>query len=163
MNTKDAIKQTYGFSQMVLNGYIGDFADEDLMQRPADGCNHLAWQLGHLISSEGNLLNMIAPDSAIALPDGFADAHGKENASSDDASQFHTKAEYLDLFAKSQAATFAALDGMSDEDLDKPGPEEMQGFCPTVGSMFVLIGTHVMMHVGQIVPVRRRLDKPIVM
>ena len=163
MNTKDAIKQTYGFSQMVLNGYIGDLSDEDLMQRPADGCNHIAWQLGHLISSECSLLNMVAPGAAAELPEGFADTHGKENATSDDASQFLSKAEYLELFSKTQAATFAALDGISDEDLDKPGPEQMAGFCPTVGSMFVLIGTHVMMHVGQIVPLRRKPDKPIVM
>lgn len=163
MNTKDAIKQTYGFSQMVLQGYLGDLEDADLMQRCGDGCNHVAWQLGHLIASEGNLLNMVVPGAGIELPEGFADKHGKENASSDDASQFQSKEEYFALFEKTKAATFAALDGLSDEDLDKPGPEEMASFCPTVGSMFVLISTHVMMHVGQFVPVRRRLGKPIVM
>ncbi len=163
MNTKDAIKQTYGFSQMVLNGYLGDFEDADLMQRPGEGCNHIAWQLGHLISSEGNLLNMAVPDAAAELPDGFVENHAKENAGSDDASQFCTKAEYLELFQKVQAATFAALDSLSDDDLDKPGPEGMRNFCPTVGSLFILISTHVMMHVGQIVPIRRRLGKPVVM
>jgi len=163
MNAHDAIKQTYGTSQMVLNGYIGDLEDADLMQRPGDGCNHVAWQLGHLISSECNLLNMVAPDAAAELPEGFVENHAKENAGSDDAAQFCSKAEYLELFQKVQAATFAALDGMSDADLDKPGPEAMRDFCPTVGSLFVLIGTHVMMHVGQIVPIRRRLDKPVVM
>ncbi|MEZ6131628.1 MAG: DinB family protein [Planctomycetaceae bacterium] len=163
MNAHDAIKQTYGISQMVLNGYIGDLEDSDLMLRPGDGCNHIAWQLGHLISSECNLLNMAVPDAAAELPAGFVENHAKENAGSDDASQFCSKAEYLDLFQKAQAATFAALDGMSDADLDQPGPEAMRNFCPTVGSLFVLIATHVMMHVGQIVPIRRRLNKPVVM
>ena len=120
MNAKEAIKQTYGFSRMVLSGYIRDLSDEDLMQRPGDGCNNLAWQLGHLISSECSLLNSAVPDAAPELPDGFADQHGKENTSSDDASQFCTKAQYAELFDQVQAATFAALDGMSDEDLDKP-------------------------------------------
>ena len=69
----------------------------------------------------------------------------------------------MDLWGKVKAATFAALDGMSDEDLDKPAPEELQSFCPTVGSTFVLIGTHPMMHAGQMVPIRRKLEKPIVM
>lgn len=163
MNTLDAIKQTYGFSQMVLNGYLGDLSDADLLVRPADGCNHVAWQLGHLISSEGNLLEMIAPGAAATLPDGFEENHSKENAGSDDAASFLTKAEYIELFQKAQAATFAALDGMSDSDLDKPGPESMKDFCPTVGSLFILIATHVMMHVGQFVPLRRKLQKPIVM
>lgn len=163
MNTKETIKQTYEFSHMVLNGYLGDFTDQELMQRPGDGCNHVAWQIGHLISSECNLLNMVAPGSACELPAGFAENHGKENSGNDDASKFHSKDEYMELWGKVKAATFAALDGMSDEDLDKPGPEEMQSFCPTVGSMFVLIGTHPMMHAGQIVPIRRKLEKPIVM
>ncbi len=161
MNTKDALKQTYELSQMVMNGYLGDFEDADLLQRPGDGCNHLAWQVGHLISSECNLLNMVAPGAAVELPEGFADQHGKENTQSDEG--FLSKAEYMELFGKVKEATFAALDGMSDEDLDKPGPEEMKGFCPTVGSMFCLIGTHVMMHAGQVVPIRRKLGKPVVM
>lgn len=163
MNTHDAIKQTYGFSQMVLNGYIGDLSDADLLQRPADGLNHVAWQLGHLISSEGNLLEMVAAGAAADLPEGFVENHSKDNAASDDASLFLTKAEYLELFQQVQAATFAALDSMSETDLDQPGPEGMRDFCPTVGSVFILISTHVMMHVGQIVPLRRKLDKPIVM
>lgn len=163
MNTHTAIKQTYGFSQMVLNGYLGDLTDEDLMQRAGEGCNTIAWQLGHLISSECSLLNMAAPDTAAELPDGFVEKHSKENAASDDPTHFCTKAEYLELFGKVKAATFAALDNMSEDDLDQPGPEAMRDFCPTVGSLLILISTHVMMHVGQIVPIRRRLDKPVVM
>lgn len=163
MNSIDTIKQTYGFSQMVLNGYLGDLSDADLLQRPADGLNHVAWQLGHLICSEGNLLEMVVPGAAAELPEGFVENHSKDNASSDDASLFLTKAEYFDLFQKVQAATFAALDSMSDADLDQPGPDSMKDFCPTVGSLFILISTHVMMHVGQIVPLRRKLGKPIVM
>ena len=163
MNTKDAIKQAYELSHMVLNSYISDFEDADLMNRPGEGCNHIAWQLGHLISSECNLLNMAVPGSAIDLPEGFADKHNKENCSNDDAAQFHSKAEYQELWGKVKVATFAALDGLSDADLDKPGPEEMRSFCPTIGSLFMLIGTHPMMHAGQIVPIRRKLDKPVMM
>ena len=163
MNSKDAIKQTYEISHMVVNGYLSDFSDEDLMQRPGDGCNHIAWQLGHLISSECSLLNMVVPGAAIELPDGFAEKHNKENCSSDDASQFNSKSEYLELMGKVKEATFAALDNLSEEDLDKDGPEEMRQFCPTVGSMFLLISTHPMMHAGQLVPIRRKLGKPVVM
>lgn len=163
MNSIDAIKQTYGFSQMVLNGYLSDLSDADLLQRPAAGLNHIAWQLGHLISSEGNLLEMVASGASAELPAGFVENHSKDNAGSDDASLFLTKDEYLELFRKVQTATFSALDKFSEADLDQPGPESMKDFCPTVGSLFILISTHVMMHVGQIVPLRRKLDKPVLM
>jgi len=33
--------------------------------------------------------------------------------------------------------------------------------CPTVGATFNLIGSHVGMHVGQFVSVRRKLNKPV--
>jgi hypothetical protein len=62
-----------------------------------------------------------------------------------------------------RAATLSALDAASDVDFDKPGPESMRDYAPTLGSVFVMIGTHEIMHAGQYVPVRRKLGKPIVM
>ena len=59
MNAKDAIRSSAGFSTMVLKTYISDLDDADLMRRPGEGCNHLAWQLGHLISSEVQLLDKV--------------------------------------------------------------------------------------------------------
>ncbi|EMI53849.1 DinB family protein [Rhodopirellula sallentina] len=162
MDAFDAIKQTYSTSQMVMTSFLSDLSDEELLTRPCKGCNHIAWQLGHLIVSEGSLLDSVAPGHSISLPEGFAENHSRENVASDDASQFLTKDQYLDLFGKCKEATFAALDAMSDEDLDKPAPEHLAKMFPTVGSILVLVSTHVMMHVGQIVPVRRSLEKPVV-
>ena len=161
MNTQEAINATFATSAMVLNGYFADLTDEELMTRPAEDCNHLAWQLGHLIASECNLLEMVSPGTAASLPEGFAEKHDKEQAGNDDASNFCTKQEYLDLFDKVRAATLLSLGKFSDADLDKPGPEEFASFCPTVGHIFVLIATHGMMHAGQFVPVRRKLGKPV--
>ncbi len=163
MNTKDAIRGTMDISLTVLKTYFGDLTDAELMRRPAAGCNHLAWQLGHLIASEGSLLNMVCPGAAAELPAGFAEQHSKETAASDDASKFCTKQQYSDLFDKVRAATLAALDTLPEAKLDEPGPEPMRAYCPTVGSLFILIGTHPMMHAGQFVPVRRALGKPVVM
>jgi hypothetical protein len=161
MQTKDAIRAAMDVSSMVFKGYLGDLDDAEMMNRPGPGCNHLAWQCGHLTASEVHLLESICPGKAAALPEGFAEAHSKETAGSDDASQFLKKDEYLELMDKVRESTVAALDELSDEALDEPSPENFRNFCPTVGHMFVLIGTHPMMHAGQIVPVRRKLDKPV--
>lgn len=162
MNTKDAINATLATSSMVMNSYLGDLTDEELLVRPTEGCNHIAWQLGHLISSECALLEMIAPGAAAELPEGFADKHSKETTGDDDASNFCTKQEYLDLFEKVHSATAAALEKCSDDDLDQPGPEHFAQMFPTVGHVYILIATHGMMHAGQFVPVRRKLGKPVV-
>ena len=163
MNAKDAIRSAANLGAMVLQTYISDFEDADLIRRPGQGCNHLAWQLGHLISSEVQLLEMVAAGQGTALPDGFADAHSKETCNNDDPANFHGKQTYVELFDKVRAASLAALDSYPESDLDKPAPDDLREFCPTMGDMFTLIATHPMMHAGQFVIVRRQLGKPILM
>jgi len=163
MNAKDAIRSSANLSSMVLKTYISDLDDADLMRRPGEGCNHLAWQLGHLISSEIQLLEKVAPGKGIELPDGFSDAHSKEQCTNDDRAGFHGKDAYVELFDKVRAASLDALDGYAESDLDNPAPEDFRSFCPTMGDMFTLIATHPMMHAGQFVVVRRQLGKPILM
>jgi len=161
MNAKDAISNAMDLGYTVLKSYFSDMTDADLMRRPGPGCNHLAWQLGHLITSEAGLVNQVCPGAGPALPEGFAAAHGKDKAGSDDASKFYTKQQYIDLLDQVRAASVAALKDLPEADLDKPGPEGMRRLCPTIGSFFNLIATHPMMHAGQFVPVRRALGKPI--
>jgi hypothetical protein len=161
MNVRDAIRSTMDMSSMVLKSYLNDLSDADLMRRPGPGCNHTAWQLGHLIAAECSLLDSIRPGAAAALPEGFAAAHSKETNDLDDPAKFLTKQQYLDLYDQARSATLAALEKASEADLDQPGPERFKMF-PTVGSIFVLIATHPMMHAGQVVPIRRALGKPIV-
>jgi uncharacterized damage-inducible protein DinB len=163
MNAQDAIRGTLEMSTFVLKAYVGDLTDAELLNRPGKGCNHLAWQLGHLISSEAHLLNAIKPGAAADLPEGFVEQHSKAAAGEDDPARFCSLKTYLDLLDKSNAATLAALATFSEEDLDGPSPEDYRKVFPTVGSIFLLIATHPMMHAGQVVPVRRALGKPVVM
>lgn len=160
MNVQDAIRGTLEMSMFVLKGYVGDLTDAELLNRPGKGCNHLAWQLGHLISSEAHLLNAIKPGAAAELPEGFVEQHSKAAAGEDDPAKFCSLKTYLDLFDKNNAATLAALETFSEEDLDVPSPEDYRKVFPTVGSIFLLIATHPMMHAGQVVPVRRASASP---
>lgn len=163
MDAKGAIRSSANVCSMVIKSYVSDLDDADLMRRPTEGCNHLAWQLGHLISSEVQLLEMAAPGKAAQLPEGFAEAHSKEAAANDNAADFHGKEKYLEVFDQVRSATLAALEEYPEADLDNPSPEHFREFCPTMGDIFTLIATHPMMHAGQFVIVRRQLDKPILM
>ncbi len=162
MNTKDALRRSVQSGDMIVNMYLGDLSDADILVRPVPGANHIAWQLGHLITAEHMLMDPIAPGGMPKLPAGFAEKHGKETATSDNAKDFLTKAEYLKLAQEQRAATLAALEKVSDADLDKPGPEPFRQFCPTVADMFILQGSHWLMHAGQWAIVRRKLGhKPL--
>ena len=161
MTAKDMLMNSIELTDHVINAYVGDVDDADWTQRPGPGCNHLAWQMGHLIQAEYGLLQMAGVEPGFEVPAGFKEAHAKEAAGVDDRSAFLPKSKYLELYAAARAATKAAIKKLSDADLDKPGPPDFK-MCPTVGTIFNLIATHPLMHAGQFVPVRRRLGKPVV-
>lgn len=159
MSIATQIKNELNLPDFVVKGYLQDLSDEDLMRRPVPNANHIAWQLGHLISSENQLQNMVCPDSMPALPEGFAEQHDKPTATSDDPAAFCSKDEYLKLMDEQRAGTLALLDKLSDEDLGKPAPEKIQQFGATVGAVIAGQSAHWMMHAGQWVIVRRQLGK----
>ena len=160
MTSKEALTKNFNMADQVLGAYVGDLSDADIMLRAVPGMNHIAWQLGHLVASENDLLTK-AGVTMPALPDGFAESHSMEASKSDDAGKFLKKDEYLALAAEQRKGTLAALAAASDADLDKPMPEEMHAFAKTVGEVYALAGLHVMMHVGQFVATRRKLNKPV--
>jgi hypothetical protein len=160
MNTREAIKLSYATPDQICRGYLGDLKDSDLLIRPVPGANHIAWQLGHLIQSEYEMTESLFPGSSPPLPAGFKQKHVKATAASDDAEAFCSKEEYLKFYDQVRAGTFKALDTVKDADWDKPAPEQIRSFCPTIASVFLLHPQHWLMHAGQWAVVRRKLGKP---
>lgn len=161
MNAKDAIRSALQSTSNLLTMYVSDLSDADLLVRPVPNANHIAWQLGHLIESEAQIGSAIPGAKHPALPPGWSDQHGKNAASMEPPKGFATKAEYLNKFNQMREATLAALNSLSDADLDKPSPERMAKWAPTVGVLLLLTANHVMMHAGQFTVVRRKLGKPV--
>lgn len=160
MNTREAIRASMDMPNMIVNAYLEDLSDADLLVRPVDGANHIAWQLGHLIASEHGLIEQVVPGSMPPLPEGFAEKYTKETSQLDDASAFHTKAEYLTLYGEQREGTLAALAPLSDDDLDKPAPESLKQIAANVAGVFLMQPSHWMMHAGQWAVVRRKLGRP---
>ena len=91
MNAREAIKIALTSTKEMMGWYLGDLSDADLLVRPVPNANHIAWQLGHLISSEKHLLGSqeigaVWPE----LPAGFAEQHKKETAAMDPPRGFAT-------------------------------------------------------------------------
>ena len=160
MDARQAIQASIAAGDMIAQSYLGDLSDQDLLVRPVPGCNHIAWQLGHLIGAEHDLVEMVAPGSMPKLPDGWKEKYQKETAKLDDPQAFHKKDEYLRLWKEQRAGTLAALAKMSDSDLDKPAPEPVRSFLKNVGALFSMQGSHAIMHAGQWAVVRRKLGRP---
>ncbi|MFV0443707.1 MAG: DinB family protein [Planctomycetaceae bacterium] len=156
MSTTSACLEAINTGEFIVQGYLGDLTDADLLHRPCPGANHINWQLGHLMLSEQRMMEMAKPGSMPALPDGFEKRYGKETASSDNASEFDTKETLLQLHAKQRAATLALLDQMTDADF---AGETGIDYAPTVQSLFLMQSMHWLMHAGQWAVVRRQLGR----
>ena len=162
MNAKDVIRQVIQGGHRIVRGYVADLSDAELLIRPAPGANHIAWQLGHLIEGSRRMLGALG-QPVPAVPAGFEAAHARDGTSSkcDEPGRFLGRAEYVALLDGVLAASLAAVDAIPDKALDNPAPEPFNKHVPTVGGLLALQGTHLLMHAGQFVPVRRKLNKPV--
>ena len=161
MSMKDILRQGFARSQMVTSMVLGDLEDPDLLVRPVEGANHIAWQMGHVISSCRYFGETIKPGSMPDLPEGFAEKYTKDTSGNDNADAFETKEEYLRLIDEQRQAMLSLLDQLSDEELEADADESLKSICQTVGDMFGLAADHEMMHSGQYSTVRRKLGKPV--
>jgi hypothetical protein len=162
MNGIQTIQAALGSTQYLLNEYVKDLSDADLLVRPVPGANHLAWQLGHLCWSEPMIVRGQLPDARYpSVPEDWKDLYGAKGAGNDGPAQFKKKAEYLTLFNEVRQATLAAVGRLTDADLDRPTKGEMAPFAPKLGDMLVLVANHTLMHAGQFSVLRRKLGKPV--
>jgi len=148
------------FTKNAINGQLGDLSDADLLLRPAEGANHIAWQLGHLILSEQRAGRHLAGAKYPELPAGFVEKHDRQPTAQNATSGFGSKAQYLELFNKTRETTLAALAKLSEADLDRPVSTPVPGIT-NLGGVFSLIAMHTLMHGGQFSVIRRKLGKPV--
>lgn len=162
MNGPAAIRAALSSTKDILEWYVKDLSDADILVRPVPGANHTAWQLGHLIDADYGLVSEQLPDAKFPpLPDGFKDAHSTARASAEGSDGFLTKDEYVTLFGQVRKASMEAVASLTEADLDRPTIGSMAGFAPTLGDLLLMVATHTLMHAGQVTVLRRKLGKPI--
>jgi uncharacterized damage-inducible protein DinB len=137
---------------------LADLTDAELLARPCPGGNHIAWQLGHLISSERYLVEQAAPGKMPALPDGFAEKHKRDTAAVDDANAFLTKEQYLALARQTREGTLRLVAELPAAEFEKP-VTKVPPFIKTAGELLLFVGPHWIMHAGQWAVIRRTLGR----
>lgn len=148
-------------ARFVMTQYLQGLTDADLLVRPVEGAHHAAWQLGHLIVSEGRMVDGVRKGMGIALPPGFDVAHEKDPKYSRNTG-FFTLAEYVALMNQQRERTLELLRDLPEEALALPAPEFMRAYAPTNASVFLAVASHELMHAGQIAVLRRLLRLPVV-
>ncbi len=161
MITFEAVEANLRMADTVLHALLSDLSDEELLVRPAEGANHIAWQLGHLIGAEYFLMSEVAVQVEMAIPIGWREQYTAETAKLDEQTCFEAKDRYLELYEAQRQATLDILKQLEPEQLTEPGPEFLQTVVHTVGELFLFQAHHELMHAGQFTVIRRKLGKPV--
>ncbi|MBM4001897.1 MAG: DinB family protein [Planctomycetes bacterium] len=156
MDAKEALRISMNMGNYVATAYLEDLSDADLLHRPAPGCNHINWQLGHLIASSGHHMSKISPAAVMPLPAGFAEKYSAATSGVDDPARLCSKAELADLFRRQHEHALKVLAELPDSELDRNSGLE---YAPTVASLLSMEGSHVLMHAGQWAVIRRQLGR----
>jgi hypothetical protein len=160
MDFKDAVRSSLSAADFLVDKYLDDLTDEEILMRPVPEANHIAWQLGHLITAERHLVEAAVPGSMPALPAGFAERHAPRGKPvTDNPADYLTKAEYIQLAQDIRKATLTVLDQLTPADLDKPIKDRVPPWVKKGGDAFTTIGGHWILHAGQWVVLRRKLGR----
>ena len=163
MRAKEVVKIALTSTQNLVPMYLSDVTDAEVAVHPVPGANNIAWQLAHLTTAEEYLLGDQLPGVQYPeIPAAIANLGNERTGKVDPPGGYLSKAQYVEWFNKMRAATIAAVDKLSDSDLDRPVTNTMAKFAPTLGALLILTANHTLMHGGQFTVARRALNKPVV-
>ena len=163
MKANEVAKLALNTAQDTMLMLLGDMTDAELKVRPVPSANNIAWQLAHLIVAEKLLLEGALPGAKYPeVPAAIVSLGSERTGKIDPADGYPTKVQFLEWLGKMRSITLAAVDHLSDSDLDTPNTNMMAKFAPTLGALLILIANHTLMHGGQFTVVRRALNKPVV-
>lgn len=163
---KATLRELLFTSRLIVDRYVSDLSCHELLQRPGKIGNPVLWQLGHLIASEIEMLQLIGLPFDGQITNEFLSRHQK-GAYSDgweleiDREDGHQS--YLQLMKEVRAHTLNVLDAITLEEFGSPAPEKMRSYAQSKGSIFSMIASHECLHAGQIAVLRRELGKPVVL
>jgi hypothetical protein len=139
---------------------VKDIPDEKFAEQPTGIANHPAFVIGHLANTADFLGTFFG--NKPAGPAEWGKLFGMQSKPVGDRKAYPSKEVLVDAFEKAHARLAKAIDGASEEALNKPSAEDFVklGF-PTVGDLviFLMLG-HEGVHLGQLSTWRRVMGFP---
>ncbi len=156
MESKEILKMNLAGCRGMTLDIITDMADAPLTFPTGNGGSHPLWVLGHITFGEARFFHEWIEGETNPLAD-WGELFGPGTEPSDNAEDYPA---FEEILAKSNAVheqLMAKLDSLSEEDLDQPSkaPEEMSQMFGTLRQIFLMAGTHWMMHRGNVADSRR--------
>jgi hypothetical protein len=126
---------------------------------PAEGVSHVAWQVGHIATSQYRLcmdrVRGHRPDDEQLIPQSFIKLFGRGSVAESDAAKYPSPAEIRATFDRVYERVMAELADYPDAELDVATPPPAHPMFNTRFGALIWCGQHEMLHVGQIGLLRR--------
>jgi uncharacterized damage-inducible protein DinB len=141
---------------------LEDLRDAPLERTLPEQGNHAHWIAGHLVFSEGHIVQRIAlgePNPAEDLRELFRGGTVPDPAGVG----YPPYERLLERYRNARTETIRILSAFDGRELEaKPAelPAGYDSFFPHKAACFIVCGTHPMHHRGQLADIRRRLGRP---
>jgi len=162
MQSRILIKTNLQTSMAMVLPLIEDMKSKPLVFPTPMGGNHPLWILGHLIYSDGVLLDEIMLDQPSAVADLKEYFQGGTEPVDDDII-YPSMGNLLTRCRDLRHGHMELLEQFSEEDLDQPSknvPPKYQSYLATYRNCFMMVANHWLMHRGQVADARRADGRP---
>lgn len=161
MSARDIAWEQIDAARRYSLSLLEDFSDRDWFRQPSEGVTHIAWQVGHLATSQYSLglvrLRGEMPDDARLVPLAFREHFIRGSAPTADAQQYPSPAHIIEVLSRVHAAVAEEVAKHTNADLEQPQlgkPHPL--FNTKIGGLF-WCARHEMLHAGQIGLLKRLL------
>ena len=146
-------------SKGMIDLFLKDFSDAEMLFRPAKTANHAIWQMGHLANSVRGMVTTCDPSVAFPFEDDTR--FGKSKASIDDPAFFPGQSGTSRQIRsgdghRSRVGGETQRRGTGQANTRTHASIRADGW-----SAAILLASHPFMHIGQFTVMRRALGKPI--
>ena len=145
-------------SRGMLKNYLEGLEPDRWYWQPAEGINHVAWQVGHLAFAQHALcLKRVrgeSPDDESFIPASFIDRYRRGSTPSDNPAENASVEEIMAVLDGVYDRTVSELSTFTDEQLDRPIDPPHPMFHTVLGGI-EWAPQHEFIHVGQVILLRR--------
>jgi uncharacterized damage-inducible protein DinB len=161
MNTIDLLLDRLRYARQWTLSLLADIDERDWFNPPRPGLGHVAWQVGHIASSEIVLVHMRCFDRPYAdcAPDRYQSLFGRGSKPVSDRTAYPPVAEIRAFFDRVQQEALALVAALPESRLPEPTHGDPHPMFTHKGGAIGMAAMHEAFHAGQIALTRRLAGK----
>ncbi len=146
----------FNMARGILTNLLEDISEDQRCAQPVANGNHAVWIVGHLAWSCDMIGAQLAGKDA-TLPESWTGLFAWKTAPTSNTADYPTLREVKAAFDKVHDEMVAWYEGLSDEQLAAPVPDDLKDFGATRAALLGANAWHIGMHTGQLTVVRKAL------